>query len=500
MSSKPNNADKFVSLRRHQAAWSLLASRNAPLTLATLQSLIDAHPGGIAFDEAVEQLTGIFEDYISDSDFDTGDNENLSLTARKELRKWIKHGLVVEREGDIIATDALQRALGFINGLEDRAMTSTASRLATVQREIESLEARLSPNQEARSSRLKERIHELELELEAVNRGDFEVLDGVPATEGIREVYQLAVSLRADFRRVEDSYREADLSLRRRIISEEHNRGQIVDELLSGNEELVNTPEGQVFEGFYDQLKKSDELGRMKTQLRGILENKNADQALGRKQRSELSLLVSHLVSESSRVIQARARSERDVRGFLASGLAEEQVRVGAVLQELFQIAESVPWENRKICKEPSPLPPIAISIPNLPLTERLLVKELVKDDHEELDLTEVDGDPASIGDEFWSVYNSLDRTALYEQTLQYLKSRQEPHTLSDLANALPFEHDLETLAFWLTVARQAEASDLETFEEVDSYDAEGIGTRFKVPLVLLTGADMLNVQPEDVE
>ena len=36
------------------------------------------------------------------------------------------------------------------------------------------------------------------------------MLDGLQAEEGIREVYQLAISLHADFRRVEDSYREAD--------------------------------------------------------------------------------------------------------------------------------------------------------------------------------------------------------------------------------------------------------------------------------------------------
>ena len=74
---------------------------------------------------------------------------------------------------------------------------------------------------------------DLEKELDAVRSGDFEVLDGLQAEEGIREVYQLAISLHADFRRVEDSYSEADRLLRQRIISERQNRGQIVDELLS---------------------------------------------------------------------------------------------------------------------------------------------------------------------------------------------------------------------------------------------------------------------------
>ena len=115
-----------------------------------------------------------------------------------------------------------------------QAMTSTASRLATVQRAIETLESQLNRNQSSRETALQARIELLLKELQAVQAGDFEVLDGAKAEEGIREVYQLAVSLQADFRRVEDSYRQADRALRERIISSEHHRGEIVDELLDG--------------------------------------------------------------------------------------------------------------------------------------------------------------------------------------------------------------------------------------------------------------------------
>ncbi len=297
---------RLVALRRNNPAWLLLASRNAPLTLSCLQTLVENHPGGIPWEDAVEHLAGLFGSYANDSEFDTGDEENHHAAARRELRQWLKRGLVVERGGQIMATDALQRSLAFLNGLEDRAMTSTASRLATVQREIEELAARLSPSQSNRAALLKERITALENELSAVERGEFEVLEGARAEEGIREVYQLAVSLRADFHRVEDSYREADLALRQKIISEKRHRGEIVDDLLAGHEALVSTPEGQVFEGFHQQLVQSAELERMKARLRSILDNANADRALERKQKKDLRELVTQLVKESERVIQAR--------------------------------------------------------------------------------------------------------------------------------------------------------------------------------------------------
>jgi len=491
---------RLVALRRNHAAWLLLASRNAPLTLACLQSLLENYPAGIPFDDAVEQLATLFGEYANDSDFETGDGESHHLAARKELRLWIRKGLVVERDGHVMATDSLQRSLGFLTSLEDRSMTSTASRLGTVQREIENLESQLNPDQENRIRSLKDKIAILENELALVEQGDFEVLAGARAEEGIREVYQLAISLRTDFRRVEDSYREADLNLRQKIIGEKRHRGEIVDELLSGNETLVNTAEGQVFEGFHRQLVQTAELERMKSRLRSILDNASADKALDRRQKRELRELVSHLLGESERVIQARARSEHDVRGFLSSGIAAEQLRVGALLQEIFRVALDVDWQSQAVRRQPSPLPPIAVAIPSLPLIERLRAKEALNSDESDLDLSNVEGDPSTIDEEFWRAYRALDRTELFEDTIEQLKQSGKALTLGELAKALPPTHDLETLAYWLAMAREAGIEIGEDEEVFDLTDEQGCTTRFHTPKIDLEHQSVATLKPEELE
>ncbi len=95
------------------------------------------------------------------------------------------------------------------------------------------------------------------------------------------------------------------------------------------------------------------------------------------------------MLQESERVIQARAKSERDVRGFLKSGLADEHIRVGALLQDIFLAALEVDWQSQKVRRLPAPLPPLAISAGNLPLPERLLVKQI---DQVERRRTQFDG------------------------------------------------------------------------------------------------------------
>lgn len=474
-------AERLIGLRRHHPAWMLLASTNGPLMVASMKSLIDAHPAGIEMESAVEHLALSMADHANDTQFDIG--EDHALSARRELRSWIRRGLIVERGGELLATDALQKACDFVDALSDSAMTSTASRLATVQRAIEELQSKLSSSKSGRERILRERIENLQKQLDEVQSGRFEVLRGKPAEEGIREVYQLAISLRADFRRVEDSYREADRTLRQRVLSEQQNRGQVVDELLDGHDALVATPEGQVFESFHEQLVKSAELARMKERLSGILDNENTNRSLSRRQRADLRQLVNRLVAESQRVIQARASSERDVRGFLKSGLADEQVRVGAILQDIFRVALDVDWKSQAIRRTPGPLPPIGVAIPGLPLIERLLVKQVHDETDDDLDLTVSEGDPAAIDDEFWQAFHSLDRAKLFQETLNELREAGKPLTIRGLSDVLLPTHDLETLSYWLALAREAGVSVDERTESIELVD-DGITTRFRVPMV----------------
>jgi len=491
---------QLIHARRNHAAWLLLASRNGPLTLACLHSLFQQGEAAVTLEDATERLAEAYTHYTNDSEFDTGGESDQLVAARRELRQWIRRGLIVERDGQLLATDALQRAMLFVDSLQERTMTSTASRLATVQREIESLSTALSPDQTARERLLQQRIDALEAQLEAVKGGDFEVLDGPQALEGIREVHQLATSLQADFRSVEDSYRAADLALRQRIIGEKHHRGEIVDDLLAGHEALVQTVEGQVFESFHQQLAREVELSKMKQQLREILHNPVTDSALNRKQKTDLSLLVPRLVGESERVIQARARSERDVRGFLTSGLADEQLRVGAALSEIFHVALEVDWQSQAVRRTPAPLRPIAIVCNNLPLAERFLVKDLTQSQVTELDFNAAHSEVEALDEEFWQAYDALDRVQLFEQTLAYLKETGQPVTLGSLAQALPPTHDLETLAFWLAMAREAGVETDDSTESIELYE-EGDGwTRFHAPKLQFAFNDVAQLSAGELD
>jgi len=487
---------KYIRARTTNSAWNLLAARRAPLVLSCLKPLFEENQGEIAWDNAVQLLAEMFSEHANSREFDLPDSD-FAQTGRKELREWLKRGLVVERDGKLLATASLQKAFNFVDSLEDEVMTSTASRLATVQREIENLEAKLNPARASRAAHLKKRIAAFEAELLQVERGEFEVLTGTRAREGIREVYQLALSLRADFRRVEDSYREADRQLRQEIVRSDQNRGSVLDSMLDGHDALLKTTEGQVFDGFYEQLGRSVELDQMKAQLKTILANAAASEALNRKQNTELRWLVPGLVRESERVIQARARGERDVRGFIKAGLANEHHRVGALLNDILEAAIDIDWSSQSVRRAFGPLPPIAIAAPLLPLIQRLRFKEESQDEAGDLDLSESSAHLEDLGDDFWEAFDGLDRQVLFKSTLGYLRSIGRSCSIGELADALPPTHDLETLGYWLAIAREAEVPFNEQRESIDLDDRSGKWTRFTAPRVFLDALSLEQIQPE---
>src|SRR5581483_5815793 len=282
------------------------------------------------------------------------------------------------------------------------------------------------------------------------------------------------------------------------IVSEHTHRGEIVDKLLDGHDNLLDSPEGRVFHAFHQQLGRSVELEHMKHRLRAIQKHSATQTALTRQQQVELRWLVMRLVKESAAVIHARARSERDVKGFLKTGLAAEHHRVGALLNEIFREALDIDWGSQAIRRKPGPLPPVAPANGTLPLLERLLFKAIDTDEQRILELNRQCADLEQVEEDFWSAFDGLDRQALLQDTLAVLQKFPRPLSVADLARDLPPTHDLETIALWLSLAREADAPiHITEREPVEVLAKDGVRLRFDVPTVELTAAAVTSLDWE---
>ncbi len=186
-------------------------------------------------------------------------------------------------------------------------------------------------------------------------------------------------------------------------------------------------------------------------------------------------------------VFQARSRSERDVKGFLKTGLAAEHHRVGQLLADIFQEMLQLDWQRAATRRAESPLPPIAIPIAGIPLIERLRFKSLDSETAAELDLSHTNAEAAALGTDFWADFDGLDRDVVIAETLALLKEQQRQLSLAELALALPPTHDLETITLWITMAREAGIDIItDESENVVITDEDAQQWRFTLPLTKL--------------
>ena len=453
--SAKQRAQRYLTARQNHSAWRLLASPRAPLVLACLAGLFEQAQDGVDEAEALLALADILASFASQDELEI-DEKNIQQQAGRELREWIRRRLIIERGQRLYSTDALNSALIFADSLDNRIMTSTASRLLVVQQQIEKLAVSLNPNPQAHIHALEQKIQHLQQQLEQARQGHIEILTEQQAVESIREVYVLSNGLCSDFRRVEDSWREADKSLRQHMMLEDNHRGTIVDSLLDGQEALLNTPEGQVFDGFMRQLKQSDDITAMKVQINEILRHEATHKALNRQQTLELKWLQMRLIQESKLVMQARARSEKDVRNFIKTGLAAEHHRVSLLLNEVMKAALDVDWSKQKNKRAPTALPPISFALANIPMVERLLPKQVEDNQLNDLDFSSNEQPLNVQDDEFWAALSGLDPQQLLQDTLLTLKQQGRALSLSELAELMPPTEDLETFALWLAMAKDA--------------------------------------------
>lgn len=485
----------YAMLREQHQAWRLLAANRAPLILACAEQLFTGKQKSVTLDDAVELLAQSFTAFANDASMNI-DKDPYKL-ARKEWRDWLARGLIVERGGEVLATDALERVLSFVKALKDDGlMTSTASRLATVQERLNHVALHLDPDKERHEAQIEAQIERLKLKLEAVRQGQVEVMTGSTAAESIKEVYQLAMSLRGDFRRVEDSYRKADQRLRERVIRDDYHRGDIVASLLDTHEELLNTPEGQVFQMFNQALQQRSSIDTMRVQIRQILGHPAARHALNNEQANDFRWLTMLLNKEAQQVSRAKERSERDVRGFLQTGMATEQHRVGELLKQILHHAIELDWSMTHIRRQPSMLLPIAVTLDNLPLVTRLAIKEIKEDGSHDLELdilttTSLD----EVEDSFWQAFDGLDRQAWFVQTYELLKQQHTALTLAQIAQLLPppSRYDFEAITLWLELGVEVgleEDLDIESKIETETMllrDDEQRIWQFTLPKVILS-------------
>src|SRR5699024_4102205 len=141
-----------------------------------------------------------------------------------------------------------------IASLEGHRPTTTESRLTLVIQQFERLAQETETDRDVRLAGLQRRREQIEAEIRDLAEGERMVPRAEARTDRLRGSRQAPGGPSGDFRQYREDLRAVDLHLREQILSPEGSRGEILEQLLAGDDLLGQSSVGRTFTAFFRML------------------------------------------------------------------------------------------------------------------------------------------------------------------------------------------------------------------------------------------------------
>ncbi|WP_206192537.1 DUF3375 domain-containing protein [Scrofimicrobium canadense] len=274
----------LAHLRETSPAWKLLRVPNAPLVLGFLGDFfIERHQGATPESTLVGALDEyLYAVHLVDEDLYTAGAQTYldgwSEPDQGWLRKFYPSG---SDEVHFDATSAVEKAYRWIEGIKTRAFIGTESRLHTLVGLLREMVHGAEEDPSIRMQDLQAQRQRIDEEIAKVEAG---IMGRLEATN-LRERYQLFMAtsrdLMADFRAVEENFRDLDRATREMIAAWDGSKGELLADLVQSRSSIANSDEGRSFQSFHDFLLSSDRQEELSNLLAALTSIEDIDVARG---------------------------------------------------------------------------------------------------------------------------------------------------------------------------------------------------------------------------
>lgn len=242
----------FTELRDGRI-WTLLASDDAPRTLAIFQELFMGAERTLPQSVLLERVSEALDDLRARG-------HAIPQTAVSYVNYWRSKGWLsrtlrpTETEEEYSLTPEAATAVRFIvNLLKPRSM-ATESRLASVMHQVVKLAEDTDSNPTSRLAALHAERDRIGQEIEAISRGQVKALSDERALERAKEVLNQANELLDDFQNVRASFERLNQDLRAHLLEAGGSRGSALEALFNGVDYIKNSDAGRSFAAFWRLL------------------------------------------------------------------------------------------------------------------------------------------------------------------------------------------------------------------------------------------------------
>jgi hypothetical protein len=336
-------ADRVIATYRKmrtQALWRLLASNNGPITIGLLQSHLYENernlPASILHERIGRDLEAL-----------RAQGEDLPQSAQSYIANWLAEGYLERRfpagatEEEYELSTATVEAIRFLSSLEQPHSAATESRLALVIQALVKLAEDTDTNQARRIERLEAEQARIEKEIESIQKGRMRVLPHPSALEQTREIISLVDELTGDFRRVRDQFDQLNRELREQLMDNEGSRGEVLDSVFAGIDQISESEAGKTFYAFWRLLTDPEQSAVLEQALDNVMSREFVNQ-LELKDRRFLRRMTGNLLEQGGIVHKVLQDFARSLKHFVQSREYLEQRRLNQILKDAQRAAVAI--------------------------------------------------------------------------------------------------------------------------------------------------------------
>ena len=455
-------------LRKKNPAWRLLASPQAPLVAAFLyKEFIAENRRLVAEQELISHLES-FIDRLSQ-----GRSERLfPRTGREYLDDWTndEHGWLRkfyppgQDEPHFDITSLAQKAIEWLLNLRQQPFIGTESRLITVFELLHQIAERSETDPGLRLAELERRKAEIEQEITRVQNGQVTLLDETQIKERFWQAMTIAREILADFRAVEQNFRDLDRGMRERIATWDRGKGELLETVFSEQDGISQSEQGKSFAAFWRFLMSSSYQEDFQDTLDKVLQLRAVHEMGTRNIRH-----IHHdWVNAGAHVQETVAALSQQLRRYVDENFLEEERRINQIVREI---------EGKAVAVRHNPPPEWEMEIDGIapeisfPLDRPLFTppqRPEIQDDAIGAGMEDVPAEAL-----FSQVY--VDKEKL-KNRIGYLLQTQDRITLSRIIEHYPLELGLSELVTYLVIASESPQAIFqpEDVEEVSWNDEAG--------------------------
>lgn len=331
--------EEIGQLLKNHTSIRLLKADNAPLIISFLfkvfkEGTSNQEEGGILEKELINQLSDVLY-VLNDS------KRSYPKLPVEYLTDWANAGFLRKYPGKTDEfvyelTPATEQVFKWIDSLEKREFIGTESRLKYLFIRMQELIGKTQMNAAERLGRLEAQKQLLEQEIEKIKAGELEMLDDRQIKEEYFLIEDTAKSLLADFKEVEQNFRDLDRNFRKQIITTNQSKGEVLADLFQQQDFLTQTDQGKSFIAFWEFLLSQSKQNEFEELLQRMLDIPVVQQI--RNENFRMELLRNNLIEAGDRTnrttssLWSQLRKYLEHKSFFENRRIHEQINEGLKL------------------------------------------------------------------------------------------------------------------------------------------------------------------------